>query len=491
MRASGILLPVFSLPSPYGIGTMGQSAFDFIDFLHRAGQRYWQVLPIGPTSFGDSPYQSFSTFAGNPYLIDLDLLCGQGLLDKEEITAVPCPPPGAPIDYAGLFETRFGLLKKAHNRFQKTADFDAFVQAQAYWLPDYALFMALKADNGHASWQEWEAPLRFREPAALLAARKRLENEIAFYLFLQYVFYAQWARLKAYAGQKNVMIIGDIPIYVAMDSADIWVHKELFMLSDDLAPTFVAGCPPDYFSKTGQLWGNPLYRWEAHEKDGFAWWIRRIEASFTFFDVLRIDHFRGFASYYAIPFGQTTAEHGTWEQGPGMKLFSALKAKVKNPNIIAEDLGFLTADVFELLKQTGFPGMKVLQFAFEPYADSAYLPHHYTKKCVVYTGTHDNTTVNGWMKTASPKEKKFAIKYLSLRKREGYPFGFIRGAWASVADTAIAPMQDVLALDASARTNTPSTVGGNWLYRLRGDELTDALAARLAEITRRYGRNAT
>jgi 4-alpha-glucanotransferase len=489
MRSSGILLPVFSLPSPYGIGTLGQAAYDFVDFLSAAGQRYWQVLPIGPTSYGDSPYQSFSTFAGNPYFIDLDFLKLKGLLTKEEIAAHTKDEPGAEIDYAFLFENRFTLLKMAYGRFHKPGDFEKFCEAQKSWLFDYALFMAIKAENGHISWQEWQKALKLREEKAIESAKKRLKNEIGFYVFLQYLFFTQWAALKKYAKKKGVKLIGDTPIYVAMDSADTWTNPALFMLDENLAPTFVAGCPPDYFSATGQLWGNPLYAWSEHEKMGFAWWVTRIQAAFDFFDVLRIDHFRGFASFYAIPFGNETAEIGAWETGPRIKLFSAIKAKIKRPAIIAEDLGFLTEDVFELLSKTAFPGMRVIQFGFDPYKDSTHLPHHYPKKAVVYTGTHDNTTVNGWMDAASPKEKAFAKKYLALSKREGYGFGFLRGAWASVADTAIAPMQDALELDETARINTPSTLGGNWIWRLKGNECTCALADKLKEITLRYGRN--
>lgn len=489
MRASGILLPLFSLPSPYGIGTLGQSARDFIDFLALSRQRYWQMLPIGPTSYGDSPYQSFSTFAGNPYFIDLDTLKAQGLLTQKELDIIPWPENGAPIDYAFLFTQRFTILRTAFSRFLDHAALDLFIADNAHWLPDYALYMAIKAENGHVSWLSWPAPLKRREEKALKAAQERLESDIRFYCFLQYAFFEQFKALRAYAKKRNVALIGDIPIYVAMDSADTWVDPSLFMLDEDLSPTFVAGCPPDYFSKTGQLWGNPLYEWANHEKDGFRWWVSRVKAAFEQFDVLRIDHFRGFASYYVIPYANETAENGTWREGPRMKLFSALKKNLGKLNIIAEDLGFLTDDVFKLLKDTGFPGMKVLQFAFDPYQDSAYLPHRYMPKCVVYTGTHDNTTVNGWFDEARPKERAFAKKYLSLSLREGLGLGFIRGAFASVADTAIAPIQDFLELGSQARINLPSTIGGNWCWRLKGDECTPALANKIAELTLRYGRD--
>lgn len=490
MRASGILLPLFSLPSPYGIGTLGQSAYDFIDFLASARQRYWQMLPIGPTSYGDSPYQSFSTFAGNPYFIDLDTLAAQGLLTREELQRAASPQAEPYVDYAFLFERRFEVLRCAFRRFEETPRYRAFAAENAYWLPDYALYMALKAENGYVSWLQWPQGLKSREEGALALARERLEEEIRFYCFLQYAFAAQFQALKAYAKKKKVLLIGDIPIYVAMDSADTWVHPSLFMLDETLTPTFVAGCPPDYFSKTGQLWGNPLYDWPAHEAEDFVWWTARVKATFQFFDVVRVDHFRGFASYYAIPYGDATAEFGHWREGAGMKLFQTLKRKLGKLNIIAEDLGYLTQDVFKLLKATGFPGMKVLQFAFSPpYGDNPYLPHRYPQKCVAYTGTHDNATVGEWMKEVRPKERAFARKYLALSAKEGAGMGFIRGAWASVADTAIAPLQDFLGLGKEARINVPSTVGGNWRWRLNGPELTPELAEKIAEITRRYGRN--
>ncbi len=489
MRASGILLPIFSLPSPYGIGTLGQAAYDYVDFLHRGNQRYWQVLPVGPTSYGDSPYQSFSTYAGNPYFIDLDLLKADGLLTQDEIGLHTKDAPGEAIDYAFLFENRFTLLKMAYGRFHKPQDFENFCQREKSWLFDYALFMAIKAENGHVSWQEWPKALKLRKSKALKETEKRLHNEIGFYMFMQYLFFAQWARLKKYANKKGVKIIGDIPIYVALDSADTWMNPELFQLDKNLVPTHVAGCPPDYFAKTGQLWGNPLYHWEKHRETGFAWWIQRVKACFGLFDILRIDHFRGFASYYSVPFGHPTAQFGTWMEGPRRALFDALKGALGKKEIIAEDLGFLTDDVFVLLKQTGYAGMKVMQFAFEPYGQSIYIPHAYPRKCVVYTSTHDSPTVMGWVAETGKKDLAFAKKYLALSKREGYSWGFIRGAWGSVADTAIASLQDFLELGKEARINIPSTLGGNWVWRLKGDECTQALADKINEITLRYGRN--
>lgn len=492
MRASGVLLPLFSLPSPYGVGSLGQGAYDFVDFLAAARQRYWQMLPIGPTSYGDSPYQSFSTFAGNPYFIDLDLLAAQGLLTQEELESALQPQAERYVDYARLFEARFGVLRRAFGRFAegpRPSRYQDFMEQNAHWLPDYALYMALKAENGYASWLQWPQGLKSRQQEALEAARLRLGEDIAFHCFLQYAFAEQFTALKAYANQKKVRLIGDIPIYVALDSADTWVHPSLFLLDETLTPTFVAGCPPDYFSKTGQLWGNPLYDWAAHQKEDFSWWTARVKATFRFFDVVRVDHFRGFASFYAIPWGDETAQFGSWREGCGKELFAALKRKLGPLRIIAEDLGYLTPDVFALLKATGFPGMKVLQFAFDPYGNSAYLPHRYPKKCVAYTGTHDNATVEEWMQTARPKERAFAKKYLALTKKEGAGMGFIRGAWASVADTAIAPLQDFLELGKEARVNVPSTLGNNWRWRLGPGDLTPELAEKMAEITRRYGRD--
>lgn len=489
MRASGILLPVFSLPSPYGIGSFGQSAYAFVDFLRASRQRYWQLLPLGPTSYGDSPYQSFSTFAGNPYFIDPDILKAEGLLTQSEIDAVPWPEDNRFINYSFLFEHRFPLLQIAYGRFTRSPEYDAFCEANRGWLPDYALYMALKHENRYAAWQEWPDALKRREPDALEQAVKRLGHDSGFHQFLQFMFYKQYRALKTYARRQGVRLIGDIPIYVAMDSADTWVHPSLFMLDESLTPVSVAGCPPDYFSKTGQLWGNPLYRWPAHEADAFAWWTERVKAAFGLFDIVRIDHFRGFASYYAIPFGDRTAQFGAWEQGPGIKLFRTLKEKLGPLNIIAEDLGFLTEDVFRLLREARYPGMKVLQFAFDARGESVYLPHRYPRKCVVYTGTHDNATTREWFADASRAERAFAGKYLALSKHEGYSRGFIRGAWASIADTAIAPMQDFLDLGAEARMNTPSTLGTNWRWRMKLCDLSDTLAAEIAEITSRYGRD--
>ncbi|MCL2866773.1 MAG: 4-alpha-glucanotransferase [Clostridia bacterium] len=489
MRASGILLPVFSLPSPYGIGGFGAAAYAFIDFLARAKQRYWQMLPMGPTGYGDSPYQSFSTFAGNPYFIDLTALRDEGLLTDEELNAEPIPGDARRVEYGTLFTHRLALLKKAGRRFLETPAYRDFLSANADWLDDYALFMAIKEENGHRSWQEWPVPLKTRAAGALKEARARLRDVIYFHRFVQYAFYAQFGRLKAYAAQKGIQLIGDIPIYVAMDSADTWTRPDLFRLDASLTPEFVAGCPPDYFSSTGQLWGNPVYRWPAHEQEGYAWWIRRVRAAFTLYDAVRIDHFRGFASYYEIPYGHDTAEFGTWRPGPGMSLFTAVKQSLGDLPIIAEDLGLLTPDVTQLLRDTRLPGMKVLQFAFDGGADNSHLPHRFIPNCVVYTGTHDNATSREWYARAAKDVKIHAKRYLAFSGREGCAVGLIRGIWSSVADTAIAPLQDFLGLGAESRMNTPSTLGKNWMWRALASDFTDELIKGIADITELYERD--
>lgn len=488
-RASGILMHISSLPSPYGIGTFGKEAYQFVDFLKQAGQRYWQILPIGPTSYGDSPYQSYSTFAGNPYFVDLDFLREQKLLAPEELSRPNWGNDAAAVDFPALEKYRFAVLHRAFSRFDQThTAFQKFCKKQSWWLDDYALYMALKGQNDGKGWMEWDKGLRLRKPAALKAAREELHSECAFWAFVQYEFFAQWSKLKKYAAKKGIKIIGDIPIYVALDSADVWANRELFQLDKDGRPIEVSGCPPDAFSATGQLWGNPLYRWDRHKKDGYKWWMRRIQAASERYDVTRIDHFRGFDSYYAIPYGDETAENGHWRKGPGWDFFKTLQRTLGDVPIIAEDLGYLTDSVRKLLKKTGYPGMKVLQFAFDSREESDYLPHNYDKNCVVYTGTHDNDTIDGWFHTIPGEDAAFCRDYLRLNEAEGYHWGFIKGAWASVGDTAIAQMQDFLNLDTSARMNTPSTVGCNWKWRLTPGVLDVALAKKIRHITKLYGR---
>ncbi|MGN0415057.1 MAG: 4-alpha-glucanotransferase [Agathobacter sp.] len=490
MRTSGVLMPISSLPSPYGIGTMGKAARSFIDFLEQSGQTYWQILPICPTSYGDSPYQSFSSFAGNPYFIDLDDLCRDGLLTKEECEAADFGDNEEAVDYGSLYGSRYALLRKAYIRFKKDAPkgFYAFCEEKKEWLEDYALFMALKDANDGISWSRWEDDLRFRKKHAMAAAKEKYAEDIEFYKMLQYLFFKQWKKLKKYANKRGIRIIGDVPIYVAADSADVWANPKQFYLDEDLMPIEVAGCPPDAFSEDGQLWGNPLFRWDEMKKDGYVWWTKRIRAMSELYDIVRIDHFRGFDSYYAIPAQDKTARNGQWKKGPGMDLFRHLRKKLGKLPIIVEDLGFLTPSVHKLLKDSGFPGMKVIQFAFDSREGSDYLPHTYPKHCVVYTGTHDNDTVMGWMQTAPKKSVAFAREYLNLTKKEGYNWGMMRGAWSSVADMAIVPMQDLLGLGSEARMNTPSTLGDNWKWRMRADALTEELAKKLYRYMQMYGR---
>ena len=526
MRAAGVLMHITSLPSPYGIGTMGAAAFEFADFLKKGGQKYWQVLPLCPTGYGDSPYQSFSTFAGNPYLIDLDLLKRDKLLTQKEIDAVDWESGPSEVNFEAMYYKRFKLLKKAVNRFLKKDDEEylSFLKADpSFWLEDYALFMALKDAHDGRPWYEWEEDLRLRKKAAIAAAKKKYEKEIGFWKVLQFFFKRQWSALKKYANDNGILIIGDVPIYVAYDSADVWASPKEFQLDKKLCPTEVAGCPPDAFTADGQLWGNPLYDWEKMKKENFSWWRKRMAHCFDLFDMVRIDHFRGFSGYYAIPFGDKTARNGRWREGPGLdfikmlgecideKAVSFAKAvfeanadpsetavsksrkngkgtKDNRPGIIAEDLGFLTADVRRLLKKSGYPGMKVLEFAFGTREGNEYRPYHYPAKCVVYVGTHDNDTACGWMKTASVTDRKIAREALNLTRAEGYAWGMMRAIWDSPADTAIVQAQDLLELGSEARMNIPSTTGNNWMWRALPGVFTDELAEKLRSKTELYGR---
>lgn len=491
MRASGILMPVFSLPTKYGIGTLGQDAYDFVRFLKKAGQRYWQLLPLNPTNYGDSPYQSFSAAAGNPYLIDLELLTKEGLLTPQDYAGVDFGDDPGAVDYAKLYDNRLPVLRRAYARFVGGETFDAFCREQADWLEDYALFMALKDACGGVSWREWEPALQRREPAALTAFRRAHAEDIRFYQFLQFLFSNQWEALKRYANDNGVYIIGDMPIYVADDSADVWANPGQFDLDEDLQPRVVAGCPPDAFSADGQLWGMPVYNWDAMaaEQPSYGWWRRRMRRAFALYDVVRIDHFRGFEAYYCIPQGAKNAKKGAWRKGPGMALFRALREEFgETLPIIAEDLGMLTEEVHQLLADTGFPGMKVLQFAFSAQAESTYLPHHYTRNAVVYTGTHDNDTIMGWTTSAAPADVDFARRYLHVDDREGFNWAMIRAAMMSVADTAIFMMADFMGLGSEARINTPSTVGGNWRWRIGEGCINDWLAGIIRENTALYCR---
>ena len=491
MRKSGILLPIFSLPSENGIGTFGREAYRFVDFLKRAGQSVWQILPIGPTGLGDSPYQSFSSYAGNPYFIDLDMLVQDGYLDKSEFEPSDFGD-GARVDYGKLWDNRYKVLYRAYSRFIKAApeQYSTFCAENAWWLNDYSLYMAIKDKNSGRPWQEWDVSLAKREFTALEKARLELRDGIEFYKVLQYFFITQWRALKRYTNAAGIEIMGDIPIYVAYDSADVWSDPSQFELDEDLLPTEVAGCPPDAFSADGQLWGNPLYNWDKMKNDWprYNFWRCRISYSLKLYDIIRIDHFRGFESYYAIPYGDTTARFGRWRKGPDSDLFEDIQRDMGRLPIVAEDLGYLTDDVRRMLSNCGFPGMKVLQFAFDSREDSDYLPHNYNSNCIVYTGTHDNDTLAGWEKSASPDDVEWAKDYIRYNEAEGLNIAMIKTAMASVADTAIIPMQDYLCLGSEARINTPSTAFGNWQWRMQKDAITDSLATRIYNITATYRR---
>lgn len=492
MRRSGMLLPVASLPSKYGIGSFSKEAYDFIDMLKDAGQKLWQILPLGPTGYGDSPYQSFSTFAGNPYFIDLDELVKEGLLLEEECNSYDWGDSKQYIDYEKIYLSRFKILKKAYERSSISEDkrFNAYCEKNKWWLHDYALYMSVKDNFGGKSWIEWDNDIKSREEEVIYKYEKQLEKEIVFYKYLQYLFSKQWNKLKAYANKNGISIVGDIPIYVSMDSADTWAYKELFQLDEECNPTAVAGCPPDSFSKTGQLWGNPLYCWEYHSDTDYEWWIQRIEYSFKLYDVVRIDHFRGFDEYYSIPYGSLTAENGSWEKGPGIELFKYINRKLGNVDIIAEDLGFLTDTVKELLEDTGYPGMKIIQFAFDSREESDYLPHNYNKNCVVYTGTHDNSTIRGWYKELIKEDKVMSINYMNNKytRNNAIHWDFICLAMRSVADTCIIPVQDYLGLGDEARINIPSTLGNNWTWRIQPNSFSEKLTKKIYTLTKLYGR---
>lgn len=492
MRAAGILLPISSLPSPYGIGSFSKSAYEFIDQLKRAGQRYWQILPLGPTGYGDSPYQSFSAFAGNPYFIDLDTLAEEGLLEKAEYESCDFGANPDRVDYLKLYRNRFPLLRKAFKRshFQEEPEFVKFYQSNQEWLEDYSLYMAIKNQFQGNSWIFWKDDIRMREEKVLKEYRENCKEEIAFYQFIQYKFAQQWSKVKAYANASGIQIIGDIPIYVALDSADSWAHSELFQFDENHMPSRVAGCPPDAFSADGQLWGNPLYDWDYHEKTGYSWWKKRITHCLKLYDVVRVDHFRGFDEYFSIPYGAKTAAGGSWMPGPGMKLFRALQEELGDTPIIAEDLGYLTESVEALVRDSGYPGMKVIEFAFDSREAGDYLPYNYHKNCVVYTGTHDNQTLQGWFPELSQKDRSFAVEYLNLdpNHTQELHWDFIRLALGCVADTAIISMQDYLGLGPEARMNHPSTLGNNWCWRLLPGQVTQELLDRIFRVTEVYGR---
>ena len=497
-RSAGVLLSVTSLPSKYGIGCFSQEAYDFVDWLARAGQTYWQILPLGATSYGassDSPYQAFSAFAGNPYFISLEALVEEGVLTQEEIDAVDFGSNPSDVDYAALHEHRFKLLRKAYERsdISHNPDYQKFVSENHWWLNDYALFMAVHEFFGGVIWTEWPQDIRLRWGYALNYYRRELYFDIEFHMYMQFQFDRQWKKLKAYANSRGIQIVGDIPIYVSPDGADVWSHPELFQLDENNVPKAIAGCPPDGFAADGQVWGNPLYDWDYHQRTNYSWWVTRMWHSFTLYDVVRIDHFRGFDEYFSIPYGAKTAHEGHWEKGPGIALFNRIKECLGDKPVIAEDLGYMTDSVRKLVKDTGYPNMKVLEFAFDSRDTGAandYLPHNYPQNCVVYTGTHDNETIVGWFAGIKEEERKMAREYLC----DPYtPAGeiqrpFVSLAMLSNANMCIIPIQDYMGLDNSCRMNQPSTVGKNWRWRVRADQLTDELCAELAALAKRYGR---
>ncbi len=489
MRSCGILMHISSLPSPYGIGTFGKEAEKFADWLKSAGQKYWQVLPIGPTGYGDSPYQPFSSFAGNPLLIDLDELAENGYLAKKSVADADYGADPTFVDYDKIRACKMALLREAFAGFTDDVGYTSFVMEEQGWLDDFALFTALKEKFGGRPWTEWDEDIKLRRPEAVKKWTDELSDEIKFVKFVQYIFFRQWDRFHRYCNKNGIQIIGDIPIYVSPDCADVWAQPELFELDENLNPKRVAGVPPDYFSATGQLWGNPLYDWEEMHRTGYKWWLKRIGKSTENYDMLRIDHFRAFDTYYAIPYGHKTAEHGKWEKGPGMELFNAIKNDLGDVNIIAEDLGDIFDSVKELLKDTGFPGMRVLQFGFNPdNTDNDHLPHRYPVNCCAYTGTHDNAPVMQWYREADPKSRAMAKRYLKPNLFEKFNSCCIRAVYASPAQLAIIPMQDILGLGKESRMNLPSTVGGNWQWRMLPGKLTDKLAGKLNDLADTYFR---
>lgn len=490
-RASGVLMHISSLPGQSGIGTLGPEARSFVDFLRDAGQTYWQILPVGPTGMGDSPYQSFSTFAGNPYFIDFGQLERDGLLSGDDWKNINWGGDPTSVDYGLLYRERGKVFKRVQENFEKNVPdgFDTFCSENSWWLDDYALFMAVKDCHGGRPFCEWEDGIRRREPDAIEEWKTKCRSGMSYHKILQYLFYRQWGELKEYAGKNGIRIVGDIPIYVAADSSDVWSCPDQFALDGDYMPVEVAGCPPDAFSADGQLWGNPVYNWDLMRKDGYSWWKRRLSHSLKIYDVLRIDHFRGFDSYYCIPAGSTDARNGTWRKGPGADLFAEIKKDFGDLPIIAEDLGFLTDSVRSMLEEVGFPGMKVLQFAFDSReTNSGYLPHSYTRNTVVYTGTHDNDTILGWMDGITGDDMELACRYLRTT-RENLAESMMASAMASVSDTCVLTMQDLIGLGGAARMNTPSTLGGNWKWRATLEQISGKAGSLLKSLTDLYGRS--
>lgn len=490
MRTSGVILPIYSLPSRYGIGTFGDEAYKFVDFLHDSGQTYWQILPLTPTTYGDSPYQSPSTFAGNPYFIDFDLLRREGLLNIVDYENIDWGSDPEKVDYRNIFDNRFKVLKKAFdNGFEKDQiGIDIFREENSFWIEDYALYMSLKEYFDYISYKYWDNDIRLREESSLNYYKSKLKNDIDFWVYVQYLFFKQWTQLKQYANQKGIRIIGDVPIYVSEDSVDVWANPEIFYLDDNNNPIDVAGCPPDAFTDDGQLWGNPLYRWDVLKLQKYSWWIERVKSAFKLYDRVRIDHFRGFESYYAIKSDAYNAKDGDWRDGPGIEFFNILEQELGQLDIIAEDLGYLTDDVRDMLKKTKYPGMTVLEFAFDESKSSTYLPHNHNKNSVIYIGTHDNDTLAGWLSSEPDNNIEFMAEYLNIPKYKDYHWGIIKECFKSVCDTSIFQMQDLLELGSEARTNYPSTIGDNWCWRMKPNKLTQKLADKIYNLTELYSR---
>ncbi len=490
MRESGVLMHISSLQGPYGVGTMGKNAFAFVDFLKASGQSYWQILPLNPTGFGDSPYQSCSAFAGNPYLIDLELLIEEGLLLETEVSGICWCDREDKVNFGRLYDNRWNVLRIAYSRYAGSREFTDFCQENRHWLEDFSLFLALKDENGGKPWYEWEDGLKRRQERLLAAARARLQPEMAFYQFVQFLFFRQWKALHRYAAKQGVAVIGDVPIYVPLDSVDVWANPELFQLDETLTPLAVAGCPPDAFSEDGQLWGNPLYRWDVLQRQGYGWWLERLRSAAELYDVVRLDHFRGFESYWAVPYGEETARNGVWRKGPGIDFIRTVQRALPKLRLIAEDLGFLTPEVLAMREESGLPGMKVLQFAFDsPETPSDYLPHAHCVNSVCYTGTHDNMTTAQWLAEASEESRNYAIAYMRLTEREGLTWGVIRTAFSSVAALCIVPMQDFLSIGAEGRMNYPGTLSDcNWTWRIKDGIINQLLALRIRQLTALYDR---
>ncbi len=490
MRQSAILMHITSLPGSCGVGTMGKEAFHFVDFLEEAGQSAWQILPLTPTGYGDSPYQSCSSYAGNPYLINLEKLVEDGLLEQAQLDAVTWCDSEEKVNFGIQYHNKLRVLRLAYERFRGGEEFESFCLENGSWMADYALFMALKKEYEGKPWFDWEQGLKMRDPESIWQARQKHKDEIRFQYFVQYLFYTQWQALHAYAKSKGISIIGDVPIYVPLDSVEVWTAPELFQLDETLTPTAIAGCPPDGFTADGQLWGNPLYRWDLLEKNGYSWWIRRLGAAGKLYDTVRMDHFRGFEAFWSVPYGDTTAKNGQWIKGGGLKFIQAVQKALPELKLIAEDLGFLTQEVLDMRDDAGLPGMKVLEFAFyskdEP---SEYLPYTYPNNCVVYTGTHDNVTAQEWFDTTDEETIAYAKRYMALTEEEGYVWGMIRTAMASVADTCIVQMQDYLGLGGESRMNCPGLLSDkNWTWRMKADALTPELAKKVHGMTALYGR---